>query len=133
MHSLLSTLLCAEPLFVSLNGELFVESSDGAEDVLLTPSLLELVEAGATLVVTVKVEVLESLLLTAPELIEEAEVDVEDDGEDVGDAEIVRVDGEPKIVVVLSMVTGNTSAKVEPPCVVVTVTVDTDCEGESVD
>ena len=115
-----------------MNGELFVESSDAAEDVLLAPSPLELVEAGATLVVTV--EVLESLLLAAPaptlKLAEEVEVDGEDDGEDDEDAEIALVDGEPETVVVLSIVTGNAIANIEPPCVVVTVAVDTDCKLE---
>ena len=118
-----------------MKGELLVESPDGAEDVLLAPSVLELLAAGATLVVTVVV--LESLLLAAVALVPEAaKADVDVDAADalvVVVEIIVLIDDEPEIVVVRSIVTGNTSVTVDPSCVVVTVAVDTDCEGGSVD
>ncbi|TVY44495.1 H(+)/Cl(-) exchange transporter [Lachnellula subtilissima] len=116
---LLSTLLCAEPTFEFLKGELFVESSDCAEEVLLAPSPPELVDAGAIFVVTV--EVLKPLLLAMPEVGE-----TDDDKAELADADIKLVDSEPESVLVLSIVIGNTSVNVDPPCAVVIVAVDTE-------
>ncbi|TVY28107.1 hypothetical protein LHYA1_G002737 [Lachnellula hyalina] len=116
---LLSALLCAEPTFESLKGELFVESSDCAEEILLAPSPPELVDAGAIFVVTG--EVLKLLLLATPEVGE-----TDDDNVELVDADIKFVNSEPESVLVLSIVTGNTSVNVDPPCAVVIVAVDTE-------